>query len=144
MRVHIHEGLGLSFELPANWLRKARQHDGLVFWGPKSSPAQTAAFVIQPVGPASQPLHQALVAAYAKLGNDVEIHWDYLEPAIVAGRTAWRYGLQFERQEIVWRKAGVVMSWRGSIFDISCGGASSVFPHAVVAYESAVASLALF
>lgn len=135
-------GLGVSFELPADWTAQTLEAATVY-----SAPAGTAAFfatvAMQAMAAPSQPLESTLDESYAAWLDAPKFQWEERTEIRIATIDALRYGVRFEKDEVLRRQAGVFFDRPPHRINLRFGAPQSSYDTYQWVFERLVQSLQL-
>ncbi|HET6343502.1 MAG TPA: hypothetical protein VFH51_01165 [Myxococcota bacterium] len=136
-----HDGLGLEFALPLDWVRS---RDGMteIFSGP---PGTDSYFTTVALQYRSGPLcfDEALADAFAHVETLPHFVWRNTDLIWVDGHLALLYTTDFELADTLRRRTGLLLVQDGTLIDLSYSAPVGLFPTSVPIYQDMIDTLTL-
>ena len=141
-RTYIDELTGLSFALPADWIDE-EQGETHIFSGAAGTPAFFTTLTLQQVTGVPLALDAALDEAFERVETLPQFAWEDRSISAVDGWIGLRYSVQFEYNEALQRKAGILLIRPPFLIDLSYGADDDLFNRGLPVFENALRTLAL-
>ncbi len=141
-RACVLDGLGVSFELPADW--EVVPGADAVFAGPAHNSSVYTTLAVQAIATGEGALSESLAGIVARLVDEPRFALLYREPAVFASRAAVRYGLMVEANETLFVRHAALIDGDNIRIDLSFGAVPELALMGYSVFEDALSSLTLF